>query len=498
MATPVEGQGHDYIHGLNETVNPATGSLSVRISMPVRKQVGATLPLSIAYDSTGMRHIGRWPDTAPGVLQWIPDLTPFHENGWSLTNASLTNYRGVRVYHPLDYPYFQCFYFTDYVFHGPSGEAHPLQVNWVPSQTDCPSVQPAVQSTVASANGDYTLKADLSLTELVVTTPNGNKYHFPPLNDCVAHPCQHDSPAYTTTQTAVPSSIEDRNGNIVGSGGSPLSFGSGAPGGTNTITVSGQNYTLQWEAVSASNTSAGQTLHQTSNGSCNWPTGGDGPTTAVQYITLPNGLKYQFTYESVYGRIQKITYPSGATVTYTWALNPSSQDIVLPDSSGADAACQYRYGSPAVTSRVVSFDGVNPALEQDFNYSSSPAGTFWNASNFWIWDSRTTIVVTKDCARNNYNCSGAPSFTTVYNYGPWYQACSPNDCELAGSIDAVPLESSVVYKDSNGVVLRTVTKNFSSPYQLSSLQTTLENNQVSETDYTYTYMSLPLEQDDYD
>jgi len=209
-------------------------------------------------------------------------------------------------------------------------------------------------------------------------------------------------------------------------------------------------------------------------------------------------LKYQFAYESVYGRIQKITYPSGATVTYTWALNPSSQDIVLPDSSGADAACQYRYGSPAVTSRVVSFDGVNPALEQDFNYSSSPAGTFWNASNFWIWDSRTTIVVTKDCARNNYNCSGAPSFTTVYNYGPWYQACSPNDCELAGSIDAVPLESSVVYKDSNGVVLRTVTKNFSSPYQLSSLQTTLENNQVSETDYTYTYMSLPLEQDDYD
>src|SRR5690242_21261572 len=91
VATPVEGQGHDYIRGLNESVNPANGSLSVRISLPVRKQLGATLPFSIDYDSTGMRHVGRWPDTAPGVLQWIPDLTPFHENGWSLTNASLTN-----------------------------------------------------------------------------------------------------------------------------------------------------------------------------------------------------------------------------------------------------------------------------------------------------------------------------------------------------------------------------------------------------------------------
>jgi hypothetical protein len=41
-ATPIPGAGHDYLHMMNETVNPANGSLSVRIEVPVPKGRGLT------------------------------------------------------------------------------------------------------------------------------------------------------------------------------------------------------------------------------------------------------------------------------------------------------------------------------------------------------------------------------------------------------------------------------------------------------------------------
>jgi hypothetical protein len=52
-ATPAPGAGHNYIGGLNETVNPATGSLSVRIAVPMPQGRGLTLPFAFEYDSNG-------------------------------------------------------------------------------------------------------------------------------------------------------------------------------------------------------------------------------------------------------------------------------------------------------------------------------------------------------------------------------------------------------------------------------------------------------------
>jgi len=52
-AVPVPGVGHDYLHDLNEIVNPANGSLSVRIEAPRPKERGLNYPLySFLYDST--------------------------------------------------------------------------------------------------------------------------------------------------------------------------------------------------------------------------------------------------------------------------------------------------------------------------------------------------------------------------------------------------------------------------------------------------------------
>lgn len=52
-STPTPGVGHDYIKMLNETVNPANGSVSLRVEAPVPKGRGPTMPFSFDYDSNG-------------------------------------------------------------------------------------------------------------------------------------------------------------------------------------------------------------------------------------------------------------------------------------------------------------------------------------------------------------------------------------------------------------------------------------------------------------
>jgi hypothetical protein len=56
-ATPVPGAGHDYIHLLSETVDPSSGNVSVRITLPTPPGRGLTIPFSIAYDSGSVHRL---------------------------------------------------------------------------------------------------------------------------------------------------------------------------------------------------------------------------------------------------------------------------------------------------------------------------------------------------------------------------------------------------------------------------------------------------------
>src|SRR5271154_7424104 len=69
-STPIEGAGHDYIKMLSETVNPANGSVSLRIQVPTPKGRGITIPFSFAYDSNSVYHL--LPDYYPnyGQVSW--------------------------------------------------------------------------------------------------------------------------------------------------------------------------------------------------------------------------------------------------------------------------------------------------------------------------------------------------------------------------------------------------------------------------------------------
>ena len=140
-------------------------------------------------------------------------------------------------------------------------------------------------------------------------------------------------------------------------------------------------------------------------------------------------------------------------------------------------ACQYEYGSPALLTRTVSFDGSTKASEQQFTYA-----TQWDAPP--NWQTKTTTVVTTDLLR-----SGAPSYQTVYTYSGFGVEPPPNQDlsdprYFAGEL---PLESLVRYQDwggTNGVTLRTVNKTWGDQFSM-TCESTTQGGQTPRVDYAY-------------
>ena len=84
VARPVQGVGHDYISSfLSETVNPGTGTLSIRIPLPAPKARGFSLPMVLTYDSGQVNHfvhffqaVAGWCRTVQPASQAVGRVTP--------------------------------------------------------------------------------------------------------------------------------------------------------------------------------------------------------------------------------------------------------------------------------------------------------------------------------------------------------------------------------------------------------------------------------------
>jgi RHS repeat-associated protein len=271
------------------------------------------------------------------------------------------------------------------------------------------------------------------------------------------------------------------------------STGLGASG--NTVTVAGLSnpYTLYWGTAGTGTFSAGATPAG-SDGFCNtgWPNA-TAVASAVSSISLPNGKSFQFLYDSTTGLLNEIIYPSGGWVKYFWNVNSKSEIAYLSDSQGHPQACSYFYGLPAISTRQVSYDGVNVAEEQDFFYTTN-----WGSGSSTGWATKVTTVTTYDKVRGT-------SFQTTYTYTPFGIAPSPNVWSVIGT--QVPVESQIKYQNWDGSVLRTVKKTWFDQYDLQSEQTTLDNGQTSQVTYCYAgglncappgVFSLLQEKDEYD
>src|SRR6266478_4621423 len=418
-STPIPGAGHDYIHILNETVNPANGSVSLRIQVPTPPGRKMSLPFAFAYDSGGAQHLQ--PD-GTGLNFWVDNTAYLDKGGWSYSVPMISE---LQVTEPAGQG--RCTYYSNYVFQDETGGRHPLYLSIDAASAPCAQATPIVPVQKFSGGDDFYLAA--------------------------------------LTATSGPSPV------LVAS--------------SDTITVSSLSnpYTATWGSNSA-NQAVNSVLVRTDSNGCNGIPNLSGPPSVLKQITLPNNTSYTFSYDPSYGLLNKITYPGGGFVRYSWTLNPLSEFQALPDVlGGGNTGCLWHYDTPAVAQRSVSFDGVHIALQQTFSYS-----TTWSSVP-QSWTTKTTTVTTTD------NIAGL-SYTTVYTYSAYTAPRQTND--YSPYQPQIPVEQTIVTKNSSGTTLRTVNKTWFDQYEIKSQQTVLENGLSSQTNYMYGPGAQITEQDDYD
>jgi len=498
-STPTAGAGHNYLGTLNETVNPANGSTSLRLAVPIPKGRQLTVPFFFAYESNG----------TPAVQPLSAGVAWSSFGAWTYTAPTLSV--ATEDIALLDGTSTTCRVSLNYMYTDPSGSRHPLLLSvygYAPGSkgfSNCstailPNGWQQIDNPQDTNGGDPLLQA---YTAPIPSGQNGGKFQINPVSIADADGTVVTFPlaGVYTAGGFLASTIEDRNGNVVtvnkgGScgqgfagytdslGRSVLSLSCGGTGvHTDTITVSGlaAPYYANW-AGSATVTNTNLNVNQY-YGSCS-VSGINLGFTPLSNIQLPDGTSYQFSYDSTYGAINKIQYPTGAYVRYVWGINPSSEagfaDGVLP-GSGQYWACGYHFDTPVITDRYVSYDG-NPSheyLHQHFAYIT----TWQSGQNAGLWSQKTTRVTTTDVLRS-------ASFETLYTYSPVYSPTQP-DTDLGVQItNQIPVESEIDYCDwgvtgcSSTNSVRTVHKSWASQYTM-SCQSTTQGGLTSRIDYAY-------------
>jgi RHS repeat-associated protein len=490
-STPTPGSGHDYIKMLNETVNPANGSVSIRVATPVPAGRQLTIPFNFEYDSNGAYIVK--PRLTGGSAYLGSNTTFASQEGWSYSVPLLSaNYYEKTVQLPNG-RLTQCEIDRDFVYQDPSGGRHPLylastQTVEISECRDAPSLSGGDGFVVASKPNCYGTATNCPVT---VAHADGTVFNFDSAFDHFA--------GFTQSGASLPKSVEDRNGNkivVTDNGGGAFTYtdtagrtvvsSSGFGTNGNTVTISGLSgpYIVSWGTASANFSVNAQ--QQLADSQCTGITGASGGSLPViSAITLPNGQQYKFLYDSTYGLLGQIIYPSGGWIKYQWALNPQSEVTAFTDAAGGANGCEYTYDWPALSHRYVSFDGTNIALQQDFIYNPP---TVWGPGHT-AWTNKQTIVTTHDLIQGGI-------FQTTYSYTPVTPRNQPYSPDAIAV--QIPVESTVVYADWNSATLKTSTKTWQDAYKMVCESTTLPTGQVSRTDYSYGGGLLLLDKKEWD
>ncbi len=490
-STPTPGVGHDYIQMLSETVNPASGTVSLRIQLPTPKGRGITLPFSIDYDSGSVNHL-----YSPTIITalWAPNNGTMLQGGWSYGYPSANFGATQQTEYNGNNTQFTCDISSNYVFRDPSGGLHPLglwtdspeanangsQCNWDGGPFPSGSGDPQFGAYFPAWTGE-SFNPPPPPGPFLVTSPDGTVYHFnsPGYNAAASPPAPED--AYP------PDTITDRNGNTIkstsGGSGSGFTFsftdtigrtlissnGFGPSGTTNTLIVGGLTYYVTWKTTNPNYTTLSTPPPDVGSNYCASIPANTQSQTVIQSIALPNGKSFTFYYgtdstphgapTNPYGLLSEIDYPTGAWVQYTWnfvGMNelagwtagwwhqlPNSGDTEGYYTPGQPDSCLSQYNTPVVTQRKVSYNGSSVALTQNFTYTTN-----WQTP--LNWNTKTTTVTDADGVTGK-------STSTLYNYSNFNTNSFPTE---------TPVESSISYFDSQSNLLRTVTKGWEDTYHL--------------------------------
>lgn len=458
-APPLPNAAHDYIRMLNETVDPMSGAVNLRINIPAPKGRGINLPFAVTYNSNQTLVIQ--PDPNTGVW-WVPrTIESLAVGGWAMALPQLSDFASSYTLDANDAQYGDgssvCHMVSNFVFTDENGVSQSFDWAYIfdnVSFNNTTSYNYDLDSACKAANftipvGDsswggnsttYTMYAhgdqafyQGAITQIppdpntlpyppypttppsptppqgvpVVAGPDGTVYTFPSIPFC-------DRPSCTTV---TPSSIEDRNGNIVnlyngvrdtaGRNAASVTGWTDVPTLTTVTGADGQQYKFTWQTVTYGpynvpainlGTQGGCPSGQNQTFSTSPPGGGADFNQMVTSISLPNGKSYRLTYDPLYGTLQQITYPDGAYTRYQYAPEPVYGQVVAPWGNGE--TCAFNVQRVMVTSRQVGFvdaSGANhPTQTQTFAYVDTSNGA-----------APQTTVTTTDNLRN-------VSYDTVY------------------------------------------------------------------------------------
>jgi len=559
-STPQPGSGHDYLHLLGETVNPATGSVSVRINLPLPQQRGSVnIPFSIGYDSNGLAapvQASGTVDGVGGVPSGVVGSTsgqgPCSQNsGWSYSfpclSARHTNINFNVTTAPGNGSPETCDWVDGYTFYAPSSDSHPL--NMILAQTDsdpqhlCPAYSSTSVSGVSNDQSYYQATATSNVAGLgtesaSVVDTDGTVYSFPSFTDFTM---TSTSTGYVTIYATLPSFIEDRNGNkatisqtasqttitdtlgrpVLSLSPGPTLYTNSVTSSTDTFSVSGSTnpYKVNWVVSSAAGVgNGGYTLHTTvapgvpasAEGTCvaadhfvEFP-----PGNFVQSIDLPNGQQYGFTYHPTYGTLQSITYPSGLTVKYDWNVIPNLMQSDFYYAQLVSGGVGGPGGGPLVgaISCPYYYDAVaitgrhvieNGVEVQTQTFQYTPATSFGGST--------TTTMTTTDDVRKTSTVTAIAYIKAFTRPNMFIQPQQDSQNLFYESIGLqVPgflsEEKSETATDSNGALLETVAKTWNQDGLLQNVTTTLgTSGPTSEVAYSYLGSSgLVTEKDEYD
>jgi hypothetical protein len=225
VQTPTPGSGHDYFKMLNETVNPASGELSIRISVPTPPGRQLTLPFSFAYDSGSAFHVES--SLVAGEAEWSTNRRYMAEGGWSYSIPVVTANPMFRPSSTDKPPRHTCVFISNYMFEDPSGGQHALQISPVDTiQSDCAHALLEIPQPVLLGGDDFVRAG--------TTGGTGAYPEFSPVSVADADGTTYAFNMGTLTvdggltYAAVVASITNRNGNSItntgGSGGEARSL----------------------------------------------------------------------------------------------------------------------------------------------------------------------------------------------------------------------------------------------------------------------------------
>src|SRR5690348_1069154 len=138
-STPVPDAGHNYIKSPIETINPANGSVSIRIGTKMPPDRGISLPFSFAYDSNGSYYLGTIGAGGVGVrttTSWAS------QGGWSYSIPMLSVGRITWTWQDAGGHTQQCHAAVNYVYQDPLGNRHNLFLSIWDGQQTCADVGP--------------------------------------------------------------------------------------------------------------------------------------------------------------------------------------------------------------------------------------------------------------------------------------------------------------------------------------------------------------------